>query len=62
MKTLKFIRQLFKLLRNDTPESRRFVEKVQSDPERSADKVYHLLGSSTQPIKLTKNEHQNPNQ
>ena len=57
MKTLKFIRQLFKLLRNDTPESRRFVQKVQADPERSAEKVYHMLGSATQPIKFTKNEH-----
>lgn len=47
-KTQIFFNKLRSLIRKDTDESKRFVQKLEAAPEEAAEKVYHLLGTSTQ--------------
>lgn len=56
MKTIpqKFLEMLQKLINSDTKESKRLLEKLENEPEKSAERVEHLLGSQTGPIKLHK--------
>ena len=55
MKTITqtFIDALNSVLNRESKEAVRLLEKIESDPEGTADKILHQLGSTTQPIRLT---------
>jgi len=48
----KFLNALKNLLSKDDEHSKRFIQKVEENPEKTAQRVYNDLGSKTQPIKL----------
>ena len=48
----KFINALKNLLNKETAEANRLAEKLETEPEKSAEKIAHTIGSSTRPIKL----------
>lgn len=56
MKTIpeKFLNALKTLLNSDSKEAKRLAEKLETEPEKSAERIEHLLGSQTGPIKLSK--------
>lgn len=50
----KFLNALKALINSDSKEAQRLAEKLETEPEKSAERVEHLLGSQTQPIKFFK--------
>lgn len=49
-KTRTFLKTLLTLIKRDTDESKRLVKKLEESPEKAAETVYHLLGTSTQKL------------
>ena len=50
----KFLDSLRSLLNNGSKEANRLIDKLENEPDASAAKVEHLLGSQTGPIKFSK--------
>jgi len=50
----KFLDSLKSLLNNGSKEANRLIDKLENEPDVSAAKVEHLLGSQTGPIKFSK--------
>lgn len=50
----KFLESLRSLLNNGSKEANRLIDKLENEPDVSAAKVEHLLGSQTGPIKFSK--------
>jgi hypothetical protein len=50
----KFLNALKALINSDSKEAKRLAETLENEPEKSAERVEHLLGSQTGPIKLSK--------
>ena len=50
----KFLNALRSLLNSGTKEADRLADKLENEPDKSAKRVEHLLGSQTGPIKLFK--------
>jgi hypothetical protein len=50
----KFLESLRSLLNNGSKEANRLIDKLENEPDASAAKVEHLLGSQTGPIKFSK--------
>ena len=48
----KFVEALKNILSKDDKRSKRIVEKMENEPEKTAEHIYHELGSDTQKIKL----------
>ena len=47
-----FTAALKKILSSESKESKRLAEKLENDPDKSAELIAHHLGSATQPIKF----------
>lgn len=50
----KFLNALRSLINSGTKEANRLAEKLENEPDKSAEQVEHLLGSQTGPIKFSK--------
>lgn len=50
----KFLNALRSLLNSGTKEADRLADKLENEPDASAERVEHLLGSQTGPIKFSK--------
>lgn len=50
----KFLNALRSLLNSGTKEADRLADKLENEPDKSAERVEHLLGSQTGPIKFSK--------